>query len=187
MRSVGCQRGGDCAKRARPCATPERTLRLFHVRTGKCARPGNILTGGGRLEALYKAPEFPWTEEQLPHYHKLRGDTHEVPAAAGLASRACVKACLRIGAECTVAANCTQLSLRTQLSLLAHATRPCCAHTTMPCCACLPMYCYTCRACSLRAQTAEAAHGNSRLCIWQKRPMYMAKETYLYGTRDLFI
>jgi len=49
---------------------------IDHART--LTQPGNILTGGGRLEALYKAPDFPWTEEQLPHYHKLRGDTHEV-------------------------------------------------------------------------------------------------------------
>lgn len=47
-----------------------------HARTR--TQTGNILTGGGRLEALYTAPDFPWTEEQLPHYHKLRGDTHEV-------------------------------------------------------------------------------------------------------------
>ena len=47
-------------------------------RTHTHTKTGNILTGGGRLEALYKAPDFPWTEEQLPHYHKLRGDTHEV-------------------------------------------------------------------------------------------------------------
>ena len=36
------------------------------------------MTGGGRLEKLYNAPDFVWTEDQLPHHHKLRGDTHEV-------------------------------------------------------------------------------------------------------------
>ena len=41
-------------------------------------RTGDILTGGGRLEKLYNAPDFVWTEDQLPHHHKLRGDTHEV-------------------------------------------------------------------------------------------------------------
>ena len=42
------------------------------------AQQGNILTGGGRLEKLYNAPDFVWTEDQLPHYHKTRDDTHEV-------------------------------------------------------------------------------------------------------------
>jgi hypothetical protein len=27
---------------------------------------------------LYNAPDFVWTEDQLPHHHKLREDTHEV-------------------------------------------------------------------------------------------------------------
>jgi len=30
-------------------------------------------------------------------------------------------------------------------------------------------------------------YGKRDLLIWQKRPTYMAKETYLYGERDLFI
>lgn len=42
------------------------------------AQQGHILTGGGRLEKLYNAPDFVWTEDQLPHYHKTRHDTHEV-------------------------------------------------------------------------------------------------------------
>jgi len=29
------------------------------------------------------------------------------------------------------------------------------------------------------------AYGKRDPCIWQKRPIYMAKETYLYGERDL--
>jgi hypothetical protein len=31
------------------------------------------------------------------------------------------------------------------------------------------------------------SYGKRDLFIWQKRPMYMAKETYVYGKRDLFI
>ena len=27
---------------------------------------------------MYNAPDFVWTEDQLPHHHKLREDTHEV-------------------------------------------------------------------------------------------------------------
>jgi hypothetical protein len=42
------------------------------------AQQGDILTGGGRLEQLYNAPNFIWTGDELPHYHKMRGDTHEV-------------------------------------------------------------------------------------------------------------
>jgi len=39
-----------------------------------------------------------------------------------------------------------------------------------------------------RRQTGEALIGAKRdLCIWQKRPMHMAKETYSYGKRDLHI
>ena len=30
-------------------------------------------------------------------------------------------------------------------------------------------------------------YGKRDLFIWQKRPIYMEKETYLYGKRDLFI
>ena len=56
------------------CAKSQRALRLRQPRM----RTGDILTGGGRLEKLYNAPDFVWTEDQLPHHHKLRGDTHEV-------------------------------------------------------------------------------------------------------------
>ena len=28
-------------------------------------------------------------------------------------------------------------------------------------------------------------YGKRDLCIWQKRPMYLAKETYVYGKRGL--
>jgi hypothetical protein len=41
------------------------------------ARQGDILTGGGRLVELYNAPAFPWREDELPHYYKLRDETHE--------------------------------------------------------------------------------------------------------------
>ena len=31
------------------------------------------------------------------------------------------------------------------------------------------------------------SYGKRDLFIWQKRPIHMAKEAYLYGKRDLFI
>ena len=36
------------------------------------AKQGHILTGAGVLEQIYTAPAFPFSEEELPHYHKLR-------------------------------------------------------------------------------------------------------------------
>jgi len=33
----------------------------------------------------------------------------------------------------------------------------------------------------------QVRYGKRDLLIWQKRPTYMAKETYLYGKRDLLI
>uniref|UniRef100_A0A7S0E054 Uncharacterized protein n=1 Tax=Hanusia phi TaxID=3032 RepID=A0A7S0E054_9CRYP len=37
---------------------------------------GAMVSGGGRIERLYDAPRFPWQEEELPHFHKVRGSTH---------------------------------------------------------------------------------------------------------------
>ena len=34
---------------------------------------GSIITKSGQLEDLYKAPNHPYTEDELPHYHKVRG------------------------------------------------------------------------------------------------------------------
>ena len=36
----------------------------------------SILTGGGRLEAIYQAPRFPWRPEELPHHHKVAVPTN---------------------------------------------------------------------------------------------------------------
>jgi hypothetical protein len=42
------------------------------------AKQGYILTGGGKAEEYYNAERgFPFNETELPHYHLLRGDTHE--------------------------------------------------------------------------------------------------------------
>mmetsp|Transcript_62558 Transcript_62558/g.148973 ORF Transcript_62558/g.148973 Transcript_62558/m.148973 type:complete len:354 (+) Transcript_62558:148-1209(+) len=41
------------------------------------AKQGYILTGGGKIEEHYNAPLFPWTKDELPHYHKMQGDTWE--------------------------------------------------------------------------------------------------------------
>jgi hypothetical protein len=35
------------------------------------ALQGTILTGGGRLLELYNYPQFPFREDELPHYHKV--------------------------------------------------------------------------------------------------------------------
>ena len=40
---------------------------------------------------------------------------------------------------------------------------------------------------SLKAMTFASSRRKRDLCIWQKRPMHMAKETYSYGKRDLSI
>ncbi len=43
------------------------------------ANQGSCLTGGGRAEELYTAERgFPFTDSELPHFHLLMGDTHEV-------------------------------------------------------------------------------------------------------------
>lgn len=44
-------------------------------------KQSHILTGGGVSSRWYRAPRFPFSEEELPHFHKARGDTHEAFAA----------------------------------------------------------------------------------------------------------
>ena len=45
---------------------------------GWTAKQGYILTGGGRAEEYYtKERGFPFSEEELPHYHLLKGDTRD--------------------------------------------------------------------------------------------------------------
>jgi hypothetical protein len=39
------------------------------------ATQGYILTGGGKLEEYYNPPLFPWSRDELPHFHKVNGDT----------------------------------------------------------------------------------------------------------------
>lgn len=41
-------------------------------------KQGHILTGGGVSSKWYKAPRFPFSEDELPHFHKARGSTREV-------------------------------------------------------------------------------------------------------------
>lgn len=41
-------------------------------------KQAHILSGAGRSNDLYRAPLFPFQEDELPHYHKSRGSTHEV-------------------------------------------------------------------------------------------------------------
>ncbi|CAN0035317.1 unnamed protein product, partial [Choristocarpus tenellus] len=41
------------------------------------AKQSHILTGGGRLNVLYRSPAFPFTENELPHHHKMEGTTWE--------------------------------------------------------------------------------------------------------------
>ena len=44
-------------------------------------KQSHILTGGGTLSRWYRAPRFPFSKEELPHFHKARGDTHEAFSA----------------------------------------------------------------------------------------------------------
>jgi hypothetical protein len=45
---------------------------------GWTAKQGHILTGGGKAEDYYTAERgFPFDKEELPHYHLLKGDTHQ--------------------------------------------------------------------------------------------------------------
>lgn len=45
---------------------------------GWSERQSHILSGAGRSNDLYRKPLFPFSEEELPHYHKARGSSHEV-------------------------------------------------------------------------------------------------------------
>ncbi|CAM9314351.1 unnamed protein product [Scytosiphon promiscuus] len=40
-------------------------------------KQSHILTGGGVASRFYRPPRFPFTPEELPHFHKSRGSTHE--------------------------------------------------------------------------------------------------------------
>lgn len=52
-----------------------------NVLMGWSDRQSHILTGGGISSELYQAPQFPFSEEELPHFHKGRGTTHQAFAA----------------------------------------------------------------------------------------------------------
>ncbi|CAM9461977.1 unnamed protein product [Ectocarpus fasciculatus] len=40
-------------------------------------KQSHILTGGGVSSKWYRGPRFPFSQEELPHFHKARGTTHE--------------------------------------------------------------------------------------------------------------
>lgn len=40
-------------------------------------KQAHILTGAGRSTELYQPPVCPFAEDELPHFHKARGSTHE--------------------------------------------------------------------------------------------------------------
>lgn len=52
-----------------------------NVLMGWSDKQSHILTGGGISSELYQAPQFPFSEEELPHFHKCRGTTHQAFAA----------------------------------------------------------------------------------------------------------
>ncbi|CAM9957572.1 unnamed protein product [Pylaiella littoralis] len=40
-------------------------------------KQSHILTGGGVSSRCYRAPRFPFSNDELPHFHKANGSTHE--------------------------------------------------------------------------------------------------------------
>ena len=59
-------------------STSTTTTDIEQQHLGWTKKQGYVLSGGGKAETFYTAERgFPFLEKDLPHYHLLKGDTHE--------------------------------------------------------------------------------------------------------------